>query len=151
MFNTRQIYQVQTARPQPVPPEKAVQQKTTSGSHGGMKREHIYGSEHRKDFGKNEERVMEKNGRGTPREYNDVSEHRKGNEYRNDLGTYEEQIQELNRELKRSKSVAAEQSRLIEEKERMIQDLTTRYDTFTYKCSVYPCKRVRAFIICFTH
>lgn len=76
---------------------------------------------------------------GTPREYIDGSEDRKGTEYRNDLGKYEEQILELNRELERSKSVEAEQSRIIQEKEKMIQDLTTRYDTFTYNYSVYPC------------
>ena len=63
---------------------------------------------------------------GTPREYNDGSEDRKGTEYRNDLGKYEERIQQLNRELERSKSVTAEQSRIIQEKEREIQDLTTR-------------------------
>lgn len=75
---------------------------------------------------------------GTPREYNDGLEHRKGIEYRrNDLGIYEERVLELNKELERSKSVAAEQSRLIEEKEKMIQDLTTRYDIFTYNIIVF--------------
>lgn len=73
---------------------------------------------------------------GTPREYIDESEHGKGIEYRNDLGKYEERILGLNRELERSKSVAAEQSRIIEEKEKMIQDLTTRYDTYN-SCTVF--------------
>ena len=68
---------------------------------------------------------------GTPRENNDVSEHRKGNEYRNDVVKYEERILELNRVLERSKSIEAEHSRIIQEKEKMIQDLTTRYNTYT--------------------
>ena len=117
------------------------------------------GSKPRKDIGKTEKQHMELNGRqlsvtpqnvgqqnprsstrtgGTPREYNDGLEHRKGIEYRrNDLGIYEERVLELNKELERSKSVAAEQSRLIEEKEKMIQDLTTRYDIFTYNIIVF--------------
>ena len=148
-FNIRQIYQGQPTRELPVPPQNDGPQNRRSSTRGVAPRGHTDRSERRKDTGKNEKQYMDINGRqlsvtpqnvgqqnprssnhgGTPRENNDVSEHRKGNEYRNDVVKYEERILELNRELERSKSIEAEQSRIIQEKEKMIQDLTTRYNT----------------------
>ena len=116
----------------PVPPKNVGQQNRIrrSSTNGGSPWEFTEESERSKDLAKNEEQYMQKNSRhmsvtpqnvgrrnprssaheGTPREYIDESEHRKGTEYRNDLG----------------KTEAAKQSRIIEEKEKMIQNLTTR-------------------------